>query len=234
VKRLVRIAFLAALCSGVSWAQAIPFFNGTASLGNSWFWLQLLPSAGCPSGNSHYFGYYSFTAAPWIDHLDMGWEAYSDAGDTLCGAWLFDNATGHYFYTAPSWFPTLYDSNLNQTMIYQNQAGYVDRYTSNPRVFYIPATGKYTELGSALAVPTGLSINNGGSTGDAQPGVTVPFTFTYNDQWNGAGDITFGQVWFLDNNQNVQCHLQWGSDGSLDLWTRIYNMRRHHRRAGDR
>ena len=110
----------------------------------------------------------------------MGWEAYSDAGDGLCGAWLFDNATGHYFYSNPSWFPTLYDSTLNQTMVYQNLQGYVDRYTSTPRLFYIPATGKYTELGSALAVPTGLSINNGGSTGDAQPGVTVPFTLTYN------------------------------------------------------
>jgi hypothetical protein len=53
--------------------QAIPFFNGAASLGNSWFWLQFLPSAGCHNGNSNYFGYYSFTAAPWIDHLDMGW-----------------------------------------------------------------------------------------------------------------------------------------------------------------
>ena len=88
MKKLVRIGFLAALCSGVSWAQAIPFFNGAASLGNSWFWLQFLPSAGCHNGNSNYFGYYSFTAAPWIDHLDMGWESYSDAGDGLCGVWL--------------------------------------------------------------------------------------------------------------------------------------------------
>jgi len=97
VKKLVRIGFLAALCSGVSWRRRFRSLTGRSRSGNAWFWLQLLPHAGCPNGNSNYFGYYSFTAAPWIDHLDMGWEAYSNANDGLCGVWLFDNATDTTF-----------------------------------------------------------------------------------------------------------------------------------------
>ena len=76
---------------------------------------------------------------------------------------------------------------------------------------------------SAPATPSALSINGGGSTGSALPGVTESFAFTFYDAYYGAGGIHWGQV-FLQNNANggYYCQLDWGvpvgTNPILDLY----------------
>jgi len=86
-------------------AEPPEFFIGEVSLGSGVYYLQF------PNGTV--FGYYNFPSFPILYHYDMGFESFVDAMDGNGGAYLYDFASEHWFYTSPSLFPYLYDFTLN-------------------------------------------------------------------------------------------------------------------------
>ena len=79
----------------------------------------------------------------YIFHFDLGYEYLFDAADGKNGIYLYDFASGSFFYTSPSFpFPYLYDFSLNATLYYYPQEGNPGRYTSNPRYFFNFKTGQ--------------------------------------------------------------------------------------------
>ncbi len=110
------------------------FFTGQAGLGNDVYYLQF------PNGNI--FGYYNDQYFPTIYHYDLGFEYFVDASDGKSGAYFYDFASGHWFYTSPSFpFPYLYDFTLQSILYYYPLSADPGRYTSNPRYFYNYSTG---------------------------------------------------------------------------------------------
>jgi hypothetical protein len=101
------------------------FFNGQASLGNGVYYLQF------PNGNL--FGYYNLTNFPIFYHYDMGFEALIDGGNGA--AYMYDFASGHWWYTTASLFPYLYDFTLNTFIYYFPSTTSPGHYTTNPRYF---------------------------------------------------------------------------------------------------
>ncbi len=124
---------LGANTSIVIGAMAAPpaFFTGAVSLGGSVYYLQF------PNGNL--FGYYNFLNFPILYHYDLGFEAFVDGGNG--DAYLYDFATGHWFYTSPSLFPTLYDFSLTSWLYYFPDPNNPGHYTTNPRYFSNLVTG---------------------------------------------------------------------------------------------
>jgi hypothetical protein len=110
------------------------FFIGEVSLGSGVYYLQF------PNGNL--FGYYNFPSFPVVYHYDLGFESFVDALDGNAGAYLYDFASGHWFYTSPSLFPYLYDFTLNAWLYYFPNTKSPGHYTTNPRYFSNLTTGK--------------------------------------------------------------------------------------------
>jgi hypothetical protein len=108
------------------------FFNGQASLGGNVFYLQF------PDGNL--FGYYNLQSFPILYHYDMGFEAFVDGGSG--GAFLFDFASAHWWYTSSALFPYLYDFTLNHWLYYFPATNNPGHYSSNPRTFSDLTAGK--------------------------------------------------------------------------------------------
>ncbi len=69
------------------------FFAGEVSLGSGVYYLQF------PDGSL--FGYYNFPSFPIFFHYDLGFESFIDAHDGNAGAFLYDFASKHWFYTSP-------------------------------------------------------------------------------------------------------------------------------------
>ncbi len=115
-------------------AEPPEFFIGEVSLGGGVYYLQF------PSGSV--FGYYNFPSFPILYHYDMGFESFIDALDGNAGAYLYDFAGGHWFYTSPSLFPYLYDFTLNAWLYYFPNTKEPGHYTTNPRYFSNLTTGK--------------------------------------------------------------------------------------------
>ena len=109
------------------------FFAGEVALGSGVYYLQF------PDGNL--FGYYAYTGGGFIDHFDMGYE-YVDPVSSGNGVYLWDYASGHWFYTNPSLFPYLYDFTLNAWIYYFPDTKNAGHYTTNPRYFVNLATGQ--------------------------------------------------------------------------------------------
>ncbi len=109
------------------------FFAGEVALGSGVYYLQF------PDGNL--FGYYAYTGGGFIDHFDMGYE-YVDPVSSGNGAYLWDYASGHWFYTNPSLFSYLYDFTLNAWIYYFPDTKNAGHYTTNPRYFANLATGQ--------------------------------------------------------------------------------------------
>ena len=107
------------------------FFNGEVSLGSGVYYLQF------PDGNA--FGYYNFPSFPILFHYDLGFEAFVDGGNGA--AYLYDFASGHWWFTSPSLFPNLYDFTLNNWLYYLPATNNPGHYTSNPRYFSDLTTG---------------------------------------------------------------------------------------------
>jgi hypothetical protein len=97
-----------------------------------------------PHGNV--FGYYNFPSFPILYHYDLGFEAFIDALDGNSGAYLFDFASSHWFYTSPSLFPYLYDFTLNAWLYYFPNTKSPGHYTANPRYFSNLTSGKIITL----------------------------------------------------------------------------------------
>jgi hypothetical protein len=116
------------------------FFTGEVSLGGGVYYFQF-------PGNNNLFGYYNYQFFPILYHYDMGFEYFLDANDGKGGAYLFDFASGHWFYTSPSYpFPYLYDFTLNSILYYYLATNNPGHYSSSPRYFYDFATGKIITL----------------------------------------------------------------------------------------
>ena len=56
----------------------------------------------CNSRSGNIFGYYNYQYFPILYHYDLGFEYFLDANDGENGAYLYDFASGHWFYTSPS------------------------------------------------------------------------------------------------------------------------------------
>jgi hypothetical protein len=110
-------------------SSGVGFFQGQTSIGGGYYGLQL--SDGNP------FGFYTYLANNVIYHLDLGYEATVQANDGVNGIYLYDFASGHWWYTNPASFPNVYDFTL-KSWIYYYPAPTVGtgRYTSSPRVFF--------------------------------------------------------------------------------------------------
>ena len=118
-------------------APTPPFFNGQVGLGGGWYWLQFPASGNC-------FGYYNMLNFPWVYHQDMGWEYFVDANNGG-GAYIYDSASGHWWYTSPTFaFPYLYDFSLQAVLYYLPTDSC--RYSSNPRWFYNLQTHQWINL----------------------------------------------------------------------------------------
>jgi hypothetical protein len=115
-------------------AEPPEFFTGEVSLSGGVYYLQF------PNGTV--FGYFNFPAFPILYHYDLGFEAFIDAMDGNAGAYLYDFASGHWWYTSPSLFPYLYDFTLNAWLYYFPNTKSPGHYTSNPRYFSNLTTGK--------------------------------------------------------------------------------------------
>jgi hypothetical protein len=108
------------------------FFNGEVSLGSGVYYLKF------PNGNV--FGYYNFPSFPIVYHYDLGFEAFVDGGNG--SGYLYDFATGHWWYTSSSLFPYVYDFTLNNWLYYFPNSSNPGHYTTNPRYFSNLVTGK--------------------------------------------------------------------------------------------
>ena len=113
-------------------AAATPgFFNGEVALSSGVYYLAF--ASGTP------FGYYSFLADPaYLFHFDLGYEYVFDAADGRSGVYLYDFASGTFFYTSPTFpFPYLYDFSLNTVLYYYPDPTRPGRYnTDGTRFFY--------------------------------------------------------------------------------------------------
>ena len=116
------------------------FFDGEESVGNAVNYLSF------PNGD--FFGYYSYLAdANYIYHFDLGYEYVIDADDGKGGIYLYDFASGHFFYTSQTFpFPYLYDFTLNAVLYYFPDTTSAGHYTTNPRYFVnLSAGGIFTQ-----------------------------------------------------------------------------------------
>jgi hypothetical protein len=86
--------------------------------------------------NGNLFGYYGWVGFPWFYHLDLGYEYLYDANDGQGSVYLYDYASGTWWYTNPRIFPVLYDFSLNQWLFYYPDTKNPGRYTSEPRMFF--------------------------------------------------------------------------------------------------
>ncbi|MBE7156945.1 MAG: hypothetical protein INR62_00665 [Rhodospirillales bacterium] len=113
------------------------FFSSEVALSQGVYYLAF------PNGNA--FGYYAYLADPhFVYHFDLGYEYVIDAQDGRSGVYLYDFASGSWFYTSPSFgFPYLYDFSLNSVLYYYPDPNHPGRYnTDGVRWFYDYATGK--------------------------------------------------------------------------------------------
>ncbi len=108
------------------------FFAGEASLGSGVYYLQFQ--------NGNLFGYYNYQAFPWLYHYDLGFEYFIDGGDGA--AYLYDFASGHWWYSTPNLFPYIYDFSLNTFIYYFPNTTSQGHYTASPRYFSNLTTGK--------------------------------------------------------------------------------------------
>ena len=109
-----------------------PFFSGEVSVGSSVYYLVF------PDGNL--FGYYTYLSGGFIYHYDMGYEYVLPSNDAGGDVYLWDNQSGHWWYTGPSLFPNLYDFTLGAWIYYFPDASNPQHYTTNPRKFAYDTT----------------------------------------------------------------------------------------------
>ena len=127
----------AALERQIGTAAAHPsFFAGEVALANGVYFLAF-------PQNGNVFGYYSYALFPYLYHFDLGFEYFVDANDGQGGAYLYDFASGGFFFTSPGFpFPYLYDFKLNALLYYFSDPNNPGRYSANPRFFFNFATGQ--------------------------------------------------------------------------------------------
>jgi hypothetical protein len=110
------------------------FFTGEDSLGSGVYYLQF------PDANL--FGYYNVQTYPILYHYDLGFESFVDPNDGHGGAYFYDFASTHWFYTSASLFPYLYDFTRSAWLYYFPDTKNAGHYTTNPRYFVNLTTGQ--------------------------------------------------------------------------------------------
>ena len=116
-----------------------PFFTGDLVVGDAVYYLRFTTNSA-----DSVFGFHTLQTYPYVYHFDLGYEYVIDANDGNSGVYLYDFASGTFFYTSPTfYFPYLYDFSLD-TVLYYFPVGSASpgRYTTNPRYFYDFATGQ--------------------------------------------------------------------------------------------
>jgi hypothetical protein len=124
------------------------FFAGEVALSNGVYYLQL--------PNSNIFGYYAYIPQDtrYIYHFDLGYEYTIDANDGKGGIYLYDFASGHWWYTGALYpFPYLYDFTLNAFIYYYPDTTKPQHYTTSPRFFFNFGSGQIITIPSALPAP---------------------------------------------------------------------------------
>jgi hypothetical protein len=118
------------------------FFSGETAAGGGVYYLAF--------SNGNPFGYYSYdSGGNYIYHSDAGWEYYVDASDANNGIYLYDFASGHWWYTSPTFpFPYLYDFTLGAVLYYYPDTTRTGHYTTSPRYFYDFGTDEIITLPS--------------------------------------------------------------------------------------
>ena len=101
------------------------FFGGEVWLGSGVEYLQF--------PNKTAFGYYTLVASTIFYHYDMGYEAL--VAGSASDIYLYDFASGHWWYTGNTLFPYLYDFTLKTWIYYFPNTANPGRYTTNPRYF---------------------------------------------------------------------------------------------------
>jgi uncharacterized repeat protein (TIGR01451 family) len=109
-----------------------PFFTGEVSLGSGVYYLTF------PDGNL--FGYYEYLAGSFIYHYDMGFEYVFPTNDGFGDVYFYDFQSGHWWYTGPSLFQSIYDFTLGAWIYYFPDPSNPGHYTTNPRKFAYDAT----------------------------------------------------------------------------------------------
>ena len=118
-------------------SSAPQFFTGEGPLAQGVYYLAF--------ANGNVFGYYAYLSDPrYIYHFDLGYEYSFDAADGKSGIYLYDFASGTFFYTSPMFaFPYLYDFSLKTVLYYYPDPAHTGRYNTNgTRFFYRFDTGK--------------------------------------------------------------------------------------------
>jgi hypothetical protein len=123
------------------------FFNGEVALSNGVYYLQL--------ANGNLVGYYSYLPdSNYIYHFDAGYEYLIDANDGRGGVYMYDFASGHWWYTGAQYpFPYIYDFTLSAVLYYYPDSAQPQHYTTAPRYFYNFATSQIITIPSALPAP---------------------------------------------------------------------------------
>jgi hypothetical protein len=123
------------------------FFSGESAVGGGVYYLAF--------SNGNVFGYYSYASnGNYVYHYDLGWEYYEDANDSSHGIYLYDFASGDWWYTSPQYpFPYLYDFTLGATLYYYPDTSRTGHYTTNPRYFYDFGTNQIISLPGPEATP---------------------------------------------------------------------------------
>ncbi len=114
------------------------FFAGEMALSDGVYYLAF-------PANGNVFGYYVYLPqAGFLYHFDLGYEYALDARDGQAGVYLYDFASGGWFYTSPTFgFPYLYDFSLQAVLYYYPDPKNAGRYnTGGTRFFYNFATGQ--------------------------------------------------------------------------------------------
>ncbi len=112
------------------------FFTGEVSLGSGVYYLQF--------ADGNLLGYYSFVGSSIFYHYDMGYEAFvaGSGADT----YLYDFASGHWWYTSSTLFPDLYDFTLNAWIYYFPNTKNPGHYSTNPRYFANLTNGQIFQM----------------------------------------------------------------------------------------
>ncbi|BDE06623.1 hypothetical protein WPS_18990 [Vulcanimicrobium alpinum] len=123
-----------------------PFFNGEQPLSNGVYYLQF--------ANSNIFGYYAFLSDPhYIYHFDAGYEYVFDSTDPNA-VYLYDFASGHFWYTGANQWPYVYDFTLKAELYYYPDTNNAGHYTTNPRYFYNFGTSQVITMPASSPSPS--------------------------------------------------------------------------------
>ena len=104
------------------------FFSGATNLGSEIYYLTF--------PNNNVFGYYTTAFSPYLYHYDAGFFYFIDAGDSKGDAYLYDFTSSSFWFTGPTFWPYVYDFNLNSWLYYYPNASDATHYTTSPRYFY--------------------------------------------------------------------------------------------------